>query len=169
MKRSIAWDRGEAELDVEGPDKEGFYSLKLGDKSYCVQVLRPCEKVLLLRVNGKTIKSFLAPKTGCVEVFLKGKSFSFKETGGRRKRQQEEQSQEVTPPMPSVVVKILVCEGDVVEKGQGLVVVSAMKMETTLRAPYAGTVGRIKTAVNARVAPGDILVEINRMENASAG
>ena len=34
--------------------------------------------------------------------------------------------------MPAVVIAVSVKEGDIVEKGQGVVVVSAMKMETTL-------------------------------------
>ena len=50
--------------------------------------------------------------------------------------------------------------GDRVRKGQGLVVVSAMKMEMTLSAPYAGTVTLVSTEAGAKVSPGEILVEI---------
>jgi len=69
---------------------------------------------------------------------------------------------DITPPMPSVVARILVAEGDRVERGQGLVVVSAMKMETTLVAPYNGWVRKINTRAEAKVAPGDTLVEIEK-------
>jgi biotin carboxyl carrier protein len=62
--------------------------------------------------------------------------------------------------MPAIVVRILVQEGDIVARGQGLIVVSAMKMETTLAAPKDGRVLRVLTALNAKVAPGDRLVEI---------
>jgi len=37
-----------------------------------------------------------------------------------------------------------------------------MKMETTLCAPFDGTVVRINAAVNDKVAPGQILVEIDK-------
>ena len=67
---------------------------------------------------------------------------------------------EVTPPMPAVVVRLLVQEGEAVVKGQGLVVVSAMKMETTLKAPVDGVVKKINTGLQAKVMPGDRLVEI---------
>jgi biotin carboxyl carrier protein len=40
------------------------------------------------------------------------------------------------------------------------VVVTAMKMETTLAAPKDGLVKRINTSVQSKVMPGDILVEI---------
>ncbi|MRR35573.1 hypothetical protein EG829_13030, partial [bacterium] len=53
-------------------------------------------------------------------------------------------------------------EGDTVTKGQGVVVVSAMKMETTLQAPFAGMVTRVNTAEGDKVMPGMILVDIER-------
>jgi 3-methylcrotonyl-CoA carboxylase alpha subunit len=46
----------------------------------------------------------------------------------------------LTAPMPSKVVAILVKEGDKVERGAGLVVVEAMKMEHTIHAPSNGIV-----------------------------
>ena len=67
---------------------------------------------------------------------------------------------EVRPPMPAVVVKVLVSVGDAVQRGQALVVVSAMKMETTLVAPQDGTVTAIKAAEGDKVSPADILVSI---------
>ena len=67
--------------------------------------------------------------------------------------------------MPSVVVRIMVEEGDLVKKGQGLIVVTAMKMETTLVAPSDGRVIKINTSIDAKVAPGDILVEVEEEEN----
>jgi len=46
---------------------------------------------------------------------------------------------------------VLVGEGDKVEKGQGLVIVEAMKMENEVRSPIAGEVKEVK------VKPGDAL------------
>jgi len=62
--------------------------------------------------------------------------------------------------MPAVVVRVLVREGEEVAKGQGLVVVTAMKMEATLKAPFDGLVKQINTTLQAKVMPGDRLVEI---------
>jgi acetyl/propionyl-CoA carboxylase alpha subunit len=67
---------------------------------------------------------------------------------------------EVTPPMPAVVVRVLVEAGAAVIKGQPLVVVAAMKMETTLTAPFAGRVVSVNTAEGAKVMPGEILVSL---------
>jgi biotin carboxyl carrier protein len=69
---------------------------------------------------------------------------------------------QITPPMPAVVVRILVQVGDNVKKGQSVIVVSAMKMETTLCAPFDGTVVKINCAIHDKVAPGQILAEIKK-------
>ena len=79
-----------------------------------------------------------------------------------RKRGPKEGPQAVTPPMPSVVVRIMVAEDDRVEKGQGVVVVMAMKMEATIGAPYPGRVVKINVAKGDKVMPGQILVEIEK-------
>ena len=66
----------------------------------------------------------------------------------------------VTPPMPATVVRVLVAVGDAVEAGQKVVVVAAMKMETTLRAPRAGVVRAVNVTPGQQVRPGEELVEI---------
>ena len=68
--------------------------------------------------------------------------------------------------MPSVVISLLARTGDVVEKGQGLVVVSAMKMETTLYAPYGGKVVKINAGEGDKVMPNDILMDIEKTKEA---
>jgi len=70
----------------------------------------------------------------------------------------------VTPPMPSVVTKLLVAAGDRVCAGQGVIVVSAMKMGTTLTARHDGVVTGIHAAVNDKVAPGQVLIDIEASE-----
>ena len=50
----------------------------------------------------------------------------------------------VSVPMPGKIIAVLVNEGDKVEKGQGLVIVEAMKMENEVRSPIAGEVKEIK-------------------------
>ncbi|MGO4836375.1 biotin/lipoyl-containing protein, partial [Rhizobiaceae sp. 2RAB30] len=59
-----------------------------------------------------------------------------------------------------LVRAIAVQPGDAVSAGQALVVVEAMKMETTLSAQGSGTVGAVHIAVGEQTRSGDLLIEI---------
>ena len=63
-------------------------------------------------------------------------------------------------PMPGLIVRVNVQEGDTVSAGQGLVVMEAMKMENELRSTAAGTVQRILVAPGTAVEKGAVLVEL---------
>lgn len=62
-------------------------------------------------------------------------------------------------PMPGLIVRVTIEEGDVVEAGQGVVVMEAMKMENELRAASAGTVKAIHIQPGTAVEKGALLVE----------
>jgi 3-methylcrotonyl-CoA carboxylase alpha subunit len=62
--------------------------------------------------------------------------------------------------LPGVVVSVLVSTGQSVTAGQALLVVEAMKMEHTIRAPGAGVIKAVKYAVGQRVKEGSTLVEL---------
>jgi pyruvate carboxylase subunit B len=53
-----------------------------------------------------------------------------------------------------------VAEGDTVSAGQPVLVVEAMKMETELQAPVAGSVASVTVQKGDRVTPGEALVQI---------
>jgi biotin carboxyl carrier protein len=63
-------------------------------------------------------------------------------------------------PMPGMIVRVSVGEGDAVQAGQGLVVMEAMKMENELRAAAAGTVKRVHVAPGTAVEKGALLLEM---------
>jgi propionyl-CoA carboxylase alpha chain len=62
-------------------------------------------------------------------------------------------------PMPGLVVKINVAEGDEVQEGQALATVEAMKMENILRAEKKGVVKLIKAAAGASLKVDEIIME----------
>lgn len=63
-------------------------------------------------------------------------------------------------PMPGSVVDVPIVTGAQVDAGDPVVVVEAMKMEHTLRAPAAGTVTAIRTSVGAQVRLDEELIEV---------
>jgi biotin carboxyl carrier protein len=63
-------------------------------------------------------------------------------------------------PMPGMIVRVNVNDGDVVQAGQGLVVMEAMKMENELRAIASGTVRRVLVQPGTAVEKGALLLEM---------
>ncbi|MCB2116363.1 MAG: ATP-grasp domain-containing protein, partial [Rhodobacteraceae bacterium] len=62
-------------------------------------------------------------------------------------------------PMPGLIVKINVEEGQEVQEGQALATVEAMKMENILRAERKGTVKKIAAAAGASLKVDDVIME----------
>ena len=69
-------------------------------------------------------------------------------------------TKDVVAPMPGRIVKVLVKAGDRVARGQGLVVVEAMKMENELRAPRDGTVAAVRASEGMSVEANAVLVVV---------
>ena len=66
---------------------------------------------------------------------------------------------ELRAPMPGLVLSIQVDPGQAVEKGQGLLVLEAMKMENELRAPVAASVEAIHVKAGDAVSKNDLLIQ----------
>lgn len=69
---------------------------------------------------------------------------------------------DVHAPMPGLVVKILVEVGQQVMKGQGLVIVEAMKMENEIASPIDGTIRSLKVEAGRAVDKGQLLLVVGK-------
>ncbi|KPM25247.1 acetyl-CoA carboxylase [Citromicrobium sp. RCC1885] len=63
-------------------------------------------------------------------------------------------------PMPGLLVKLHVAEGDEVQPGQPLATVEAMKMENILRAEKEGTISSINAAEGDSLAVDEVILEL---------
>ena len=68
--------------------------------------------------------------------------------------------QSVAAPMPGKVVRVLANLGDAVERGQGLVVIEAMKMQNEMKSPKQGHVVSLTAIEGATVSAGDVLATV---------
>ena len=68
--------------------------------------------------------------------------------------------QEVSAPMPGLVLRLEVKEGQAVKKNQLVMVMEAMKMENEIYAPCDGTIGKIAVAAGQQLTAGDLLMTI---------
>src|SRR5512144_748371 len=69
---------------------------------------------------------------------------------------------------PAFVSSVLVAPGDQVAAGDPLVVAESMKMETTITAPFAGTVASVLIAANTQVEAGAPLLRIREATETAA-
>ena len=71
--------------------------------------------------------------------------------------------------IPGTVSKVIVKEGDVVEKNQALMTVEAMKMETTVVSKINGTVDKIYVQAGDSVSQDDLLISFHLADDEDAG
>jgi len=65
---------------------------------------------------------------------------------------------EIKAPMPGLVLKVFVAEGDVVNKGDNLFILEAMKMENIIKAPADVTIKSAKIKAGDKVEKGQVLM-----------
>ncbi|MCI2788522.1 pyruvate carboxylase [Staphylococcus warneri] len=67
--------------------------------------------------------------------------------------------------MPGSVTEVKVAVGDKVKANQALLINEAMKMETTVQAPFDGVIKRVTVSSGDAIATGDLLIEIGKEAN----
>lgn len=121
------------------------YSLLICGQSYLVHVKHGQNPSLT--INGKTIASqIVSDRSELIQLY--GGHTGAKET-----------AKELRAPMPGLITKVLVQAGDTVAKGQGMVVLEAMKMENELLAPCSGRILQVHVKQTESVVPDALLIE----------
>ena len=64
--------------------------------------------------------------------------------------------------MPGSVTEVKIAEGENVKSGQALLITEAMKMETTVQAPFDGVVTKLTIQSGDAIESGDLLIEIEK-------
>lgn len=157
------------------------YCVSIGDREYQVKMQNnrltvngePVQGDLIaLNTNGLHLLShgqhdlelhLQEQDPGTVEVLIGSMRMVARvETPQRRVRKQKEggQAGALTAPMPGLVASVLVQEGELVERGQVLVVLESMKMQMQMRAPCPGRVSRVAVKAASQVEKGALLVQI---------
>ena len=72
---------------------------------------------------------------------------------------------EVTATFTANVWEVLVKPGDIVEEGQNLVILEAMKMEYPVTAPHAGKVFDVMAAASELAQQGDVLLTLENIDS----
>lgn len=138
-------DGRKADLDVSEVEP-GIFLLKKDGKVYEVAVSVTADGKYLTNVRGVEIEvELIDPKR------LRGGASAGDDTGGRT---------EIKSAMPGKIVRVIASAGDHVSKGDGVLVVEAMKMQNELRSPRVGIVKEITVAEGDTVGAGQLLAVI---------
>jgi len=70
----------------------------------------------------------------------------------------------IVTPMPGKVTRVMIAEGDHVQEGDSLMILEAMKMEHTIKAPVGGMVEKLGFQENDQVGDGAVLIRIEGEE-----
>ena len=153
MKFIARHDGQDIEIEVE---RYGAgYRVRIGDRWVDADFVDAGRHVHSLRLQDGTQYSMLHHREGSEHhVALSGSTFVVEVIDPlslKRKLREDETGAGgiVKALMPGRVVRVLVSPGDAVQKGAGLLILEAMKMENEIVAPIAGEVDRIF------VQPGD--------------
>ncbi|RLB56528.1 MAG: hypothetical protein DRI34_08980 [Deltaproteobacteria bacterium] len=168
VPRVVLADGGEHRLEVldyrpAGADRPAGIRARIDGRQLLAEARALGEGRWLLSVEGRTV---LVRVAACGHDCWVGQGGSAVLIRPQAARPASAPPGEVTPSMPAVVVKVLVGEGQRVQRGQALVVITAMKMETTLVSPRDGVVAAVKVAAGDKVVAGQVLCEVVAEEEA---
>jgi len=153
----------------------GQYKVLLGGKEYQVDYLEPRNNLLSLIIDGRSYEVDMdaADNSDMYGVDVLGDHFEIEVIEEKRKKLARKMSagpsgrQEIKSPMSGIVWKILVKEGELVESGQVLIILEAMKMKNEIKAPLAGCVSALKAREGVPVATSDLLCVVEPAEEDS--
>lgn len=91
------------------------------------------------------------------EVVVKDESI--KSTIQMKRKADVSNAHQIGATMPGTVIKVLTEKGKMVEKGDHLIITEAMKMETTVQAPFSGKIKEIYVTDGDAIQTQDLLIE----------
>jgi len=159
-KRIVALTLREQRHDIEAHGHDGSYQLRHGEATCEVRGARLHDDDLSARFDGEALRIPL--RTDAAHVLLhdaNGQRYSFARAAAFAWESKDAAGgNQVIAPMPGRIVLVKAKAGDVVEQGQELLVMEAMKMELALKAPRAGTIESINATQGEFVEADAVLV-----------
>ena len=145
-----------------------LYIVKIGDHVYNLDVTRVENGVYSLIYNGKStnMEMIEGDKPNKYIVNTRSNDYRIEIIDAKArylaagKGVLDSDDAIISSPMPGKIVKIMVKKGDPVTKGETVIVVSAMKMESEYKSPVTGIVSNVFVSENDVVEGNKPLVEI---------
>ncbi|MCA1012550.1 pyruvate carboxylase [Halobacillus halophilus] len=138
-----------------------FYGMRLGEE---IEVEIEQGKTLIVKMVS--IGEAQVDGTRTVYFELNGqprevvvRDENVKATVQQRPKADKSNTKHIGATMPGTVIKVISAQGEKVKKGDHLMITEAMKMETTVQAPFDGVIKDIYVENNEAIHVGDLLIE----------
>lgn len=156
----------EQEIEIEvGQDRE----ITVNGERYDVDFYQLPEGGLVsLLLNNSSYEAVVEARDDLWEVLLRGELYSVTVQDERAYRLAKARGGEtavhgeaiIKSPMPGIIIAAPVAVGDVVQKGDKIIILESMKMENELRSPRDGIVLRVQVKPGDGVEKGQVLAVI---------
>jgi len=147
LKHSIRIGNRNYEVQVKHDDKYGTYVL-WKNRKYPVEIVRSRQNKYEILFNDISY-------TFNVET-----PFSLQRIKVLNAQKGKSSAEYIKAPMPGKIIDVLVREGSVVQRGEAVVILEAMKMQNEIQSPVNGTITKVYAKANINVMKDDALVEI---------
>ena len=164
--KALIGDR-EEDLNIKVDDRR--VAAEIRGRAYDLEVREPEPGNYLFLRGGEVYDCCVTQRAGSKEIFdvsIRGSDYAVTIVDPKRLRsgQNSDRHQhgvaEILAPMPGKVVRVQLEAGAAVEKGAGIVVVEAMKMQNEMKSPRAGVLVSINVKPGDTVNAGDVLAVI---------
>ena len=162
--RSYFENKGEACVLEITPLGEGYH-VQVGEKIVEVHIEHVADGQLTFILDGRKIDAYVSADGKRRWVSIGGQTWMLeKSSGAARGSAGGASSGRLLAPMPGQIRAVNVSEGEMVTKGQTLIVLEAMKMEIRIQAPMEGVVARLAVEVGQTVEREEMLAEVGEID-----
>ena len=157
---------GDREEEVVVKVSDGRVAAEVGGRLYELQFREPEPDSYLFFLNTDVHECRVNNTKALFDVTIAGRNCAVTIVDPKRLRSGQNSDRhhqgvaEILAPMPGKVVRVQLEAGAEVEKGTGIVVVEAMKMQNEMKSPRAGIVVSIKVKPGDTVNAGDVLAVV---------
>lgn len=160
---------GDREEELVIKLENGRVSAEVGGRVYELETREPQPGSFLFFLNTEVHECRVSPGPTSKEIFdvsIRGRNYEVTIVDPKRLRSGPNSDRhhqgvaQILAPMPGKVVRVQTEAGATVEKGTGVVVVEAMKMQNEMKSPRAGLVVSINVKPGDTVNAGDVLAVI---------
>ncbi len=156
------YQHGDQSHAVEiAPLGDDHYRVTLDGQTHAITARQLPDGGWLLTLAGQQVRGYCVAQGSERYVAVDGQHITLSVADARSARRRAGGAAgDLNAQMPGLVREVLVSQGDLVEAGQTLLILEAMKMEIRVTAPEAGTVKTLLVTPGAVVERGQRLVEL---------